>query len=92
MKYFNISGTCNNIKQYMTDASIRLQGVKHLIVRKQYFVIHPATQSGKTTYLQDFTKRLNVTGKYYALYCSLEEVPDLAFEYSQKMEFAKDAN
>jgi len=41
---------------------------------KQYFVIHAARQSGKTTYLQDLTKRLNAGKQYYALYCSLEEV------------------
>ena len=39
---------------------------------KQYFVIHAARQSGKTTYLKDLTQRLNEDGKYYALYCSLE--------------------
>jgi hypothetical protein len=39
---------------------------------EQYFVIHAARQSGKTTYLQDLTNRLNADGKYYTLYCSLE--------------------
>lgn len=39
---------------------------------EQYFVIHAARQSGKTTYLLDLTKKLNTEGKYYALYCSLE--------------------
>jgi predicted AAA+ superfamily ATPase len=58
----------------MIDAATRLQGVEKLIDREQYFVIHAARQSGKTTYLQDLTKRLNAGGKYYALYCSLEEV------------------
>jgi hypothetical protein len=45
-----------------------------LIDREQYFVIHAARQSGKTTYLQDLAMRLNAGGKYYALYCSLESV------------------
>jgi Holliday junction resolvase len=35
-------------------------------------VIHAARQSGKTTYLKDLTNRLNAGGKYYALWCSLE--------------------
>ncbi|MDR1217215.1 MAG: AAA-like domain-containing protein [Oscillospiraceae bacterium] len=39
---------------------------------KQYFVIHAARQSGKTTYLRDLEQRLNDLGGYYALYCSLE--------------------
>jgi AAA+ ATPase superfamily predicted ATPase len=56
----------------MIDAATRLQGVEELIGREQYFVIHAARQSGKTTYLQDLSKKLNAGGKYYALYCSLE--------------------
>jgi hypothetical protein len=58
----------------MIEASTRLQGVKQLIDMEQYFVIHAARQSGKTTYLNDLTERLNAEGKYYALYCSLESM------------------
>jgi type II secretory pathway predicted ATPase ExeA len=58
----------------MIDAHTRLQGVERLIDEKQYFVIHAACQSGKTTYLKDLAKRLNKSGKYYALCCSLESV------------------
>jgi type II secretory pathway predicted ATPase ExeA/Holliday junction resolvase len=58
----------------MIKASTRLHGVEQLIEFGQYFVIHAARQSGKTTYLQDLTQRLNAEGKYYALYCSLETV------------------
>ncbi|MDR2407415.1 MAG: hypothetical protein LBE13_04790, partial [Bacteroidales bacterium] len=72
MRYFNIAGPCNSIEHYMINASTRLHGVEQLIDYKQYFVIHAARQSGKTTYLQDLSQRLNVGGKYYALYCSLE--------------------
>jgi AAA+ ATPase superfamily predicted ATPase len=56
----------------MIDAATRLRGVEKLIDRKQYFVIHAARQSGKTTYLKELTSRLNADGKYYAIYCSLE--------------------
>ncbi|MDR2086912.1 MAG: AAA-like domain-containing protein [Dysgonamonadaceae bacterium] len=58
----------------MIDAATRLKGVEQLIDMKQYFVIYAARQSGKTTYLQDLTKRLNAGEKYYALYCLLESV------------------
>jgi hypothetical protein len=61
----------------MIKAAARLQGVEQLIDMKQYFVIHAARQSGKTTYLQDLTKRLNAEGVYYALYCSLEGVQNI---------------
>jgi hypothetical protein len=56
----------------MIEAATRLQGVEQLIDMEQYFVIHAARQSGKTTYLNDLAERLNASGNYYALYCSLE--------------------
>jgi hypothetical protein len=58
----------------MIEAATRLKGVEQLIDMKQYFVIHAARQSGKTTYLNDLAERLNASGKYYALYCSLESM------------------
>ena len=74
MKYFNIAGPCFREKHYMIEASSRLKGVEQLINMEQYFVIHAARQSGKTTYLKDLTERLNETGKYYVIYCSLESL------------------
>jgi predicted AAA+ superfamily ATPase len=62
----------------MIDAATRLQGVEELIENEQYFVIHAARQSGKTTYLKDLTERLNAGGRYYALYCSMESVQNIA--------------
>jgi len=56
----------------MIEAASRLQGIEHLIDMEQYFVIHAARQSGKTTFLLDLTLKLNAAGKYYAVYCSLE--------------------
>ncbi|MDR2665667.1 MAG: AAA-like domain-containing protein [Oscillospiraceae bacterium] len=72
MRYFNIAGPCNKAEHYMIEAASRLSGVERLIEMRQYFVIHAARQSGKTTYLQDLEQRLNEGGIYYALYCSLE--------------------
>ncbi|MCL2040817.1 MAG: AAA-like domain-containing protein [Bacteroidales bacterium] len=74
MRYFNTSGPCNKAEHYMIEAASRLQGVEQLIDMKQYFVIHAARQSGKTTYLKDLAERLNAEGKYHALYCSLESL------------------
>ena len=77
MRYFNTAGPCNKKEHYMIEASSRLQGVEQLIDMKQYFVIHAARQSGKTTYLKDLTQRLNSEGKYYTLYCSLESLQEI---------------
>ncbi|MDR2756822.1 MAG: AAA-like domain-containing protein, partial [Planctomycetaceae bacterium] len=78
MKYFNIAGPCNNQDHYMIDSATRLSGVEQLIDMKQYFVIHAARQSGKTTYIQDLAYRLNADGKYYVLYCQLDKVQNIS--------------
>jgi len=74
MRYFNVAGPCNRADHYMIESSTRLSGVEQLIAAKQYFVIHAARQSGKTTYLLDLTIKLNAEGKYHAVYCSLEGI------------------
>jgi len=73
MKYFNIAGPCIEGKHYMLDATERLHGeLIELINSEQYFVIHAARQVGKTTLLINLANKINKEGKYYAVYCSLE--------------------
>ncbi|MDR3122128.1 MAG: AAA family ATPase, partial [Clostridiales bacterium] len=72
-RIFNVAGPCNPQDHYMIDAVRRLGAeVFSLVQDKQYFVIHAARQTGKTTLLRELTRRINADGKYYALYCSLE--------------------
>ncbi|MDR1924299.1 MAG: ATP-binding protein, partial [Planctomycetaceae bacterium] len=71
---FNIAGPCLPERHYMLDAISRLGEVLPLVEEGEYFIIHAARQSGKTTFLRAMTKKLNQSGKYYALYCSLENV------------------
>jgi len=73
-KFFNIAGPCHPDKHYMLPAQERCQDLIQLIEEEQYFVIHAARQSGKTTLLLELTRQLNDTGNYYGLYCSLETV------------------
>jgi AAA+ ATPase superfamily predicted ATPase len=57
----------------MLDATERLHNeLVELINDEQYFVIHAARQTGKTTLLINFANEINKEGKYYAVYCSLE--------------------
>ena len=75
MKYFNVAGPCIEGEHYMLDATERLHNeLVELISTKQYFVIHAARQTGKTTLLLNLRDKINAEGKYYALYCSLENV------------------
>lgn len=71
-KYFNTSGPCWPDKHYMLPTTERCEGLLPLIARQQYFIIHAARQTGKTTLLMDLMQQLNQSGDYYALYCSLE--------------------
>ena len=57
----------------MLDATERLHSeLVELINTNQYFVIHAARQTGKTTLLINLANKINKEGKYYAVYCSLE--------------------
>ncbi|CAN2042755.1 NTP hydrolase p-loop-containing [Candidatus Magnetomoraceae bacterium gMMP-15] len=73
-KFFNIAGPCNSEEHYMLPSQARCKGLIKLINQKQYFVIHAARQSGKTTFLLDLVQKLNASSDYYALYCSLESI------------------
>ncbi len=72
--YFNVAGPCVPGKHYMLPAQERCQGIQEIIDQEQYFVIHAARQSGKTTLLKELTKEINGEDNYYALYCSLESI------------------
>ena len=71
-RFFNIAGPCYPQEHYIVPPLERLPGLLPLIHQKQYFVIHAARQTGKTTLLQHLTTFLNQEGKYYAAYCPLE--------------------
>ncbi len=71
-KFFNIAGPCNEQEHYMVPPLERISGVLPLIRQRQYFIIHAARQTGKTTYLQHLAAQIEKEGRYYALYCSLE--------------------
>ncbi|MDR1519424.1 MAG: ATP-binding protein, partial [Planctomycetota bacterium] len=76
-KYFNVAGPCVPGEHYMLPAVDRLPEARQLVERKQYFVIHAARQSGKTTLLRALTREINAEGRHYALYCSLETLQEM---------------
>jgi predicted AAA+ superfamily ATPase len=73
-KRFNVAGPCIPDRHYMLPAVNRLPEARQLAERGDYFVVHAARQSGKTTLLQALTDEINAEGRHYALYCSLEEL------------------
>ncbi len=76
-KKFNTTGPCMPGKHYMIPSQNRCKGATDLIDDEQYFVIHAARQSGKTTLLMELLNQLNSSREYYALYCSLESLQEI---------------
>ncbi|MDR1314455.1 MAG: ATP-binding protein [Deltaproteobacteria bacterium] len=74
---FNTTGTCNPLRHYMLPALPRLPVVSGLIEGESYFVIHAPRQSGKTTCLNELTKKINSEGRYYAVKCSLATLREI---------------
>ena len=58
----------------MLPAIERLPGIARLIAREQYFAIHAARQSGKTTLLQALVDDINARRERIALYFTVESV------------------
>ncbi len=75
-RFFNTTGPCVLGEHYMLPVSVRCAEIFNLIERRQYFVIHAARQSGKTTLLAALANELNGGSTYRALYCSLESVQE----------------
>ena len=74
-RFFNVAGPCVPGKHYMLDPLRGIGGeLMNLITAEQYFVIHAARQSGKTTLLKQLARDINARGDYHAQYCSLEAV------------------
>ena len=48
-KCFNIAGPCFPDEHYMLPALERLPGIMRIVEQRNYFVLHAARQSGKTT-------------------------------------------
>ena len=56
----------------MLPALDRMPGIRRLVDREQYFVIHAPRQTGKTTALKALVREINDKGDMVALYCTLE--------------------
>jgi hypothetical protein len=76
-RFFNVAGPCQPGDHYLLPAQARLADLQTLIDTKQFFVIHAARQSGKTTLLLDLVRTLNEGGRYAALYLSCERAQGL---------------
>lgn len=77
MKRFNIAGTCRPNEHYMVDITERVEIIRGMIARGDYFCINRGRQYGKTTTLEAI--RTGVTDKYCVFSISFEAMPDSCF-------------
>ena len=56
-KHFNTAGPCIPEEHYMLPVMERNAEVIELINRKQFYVIHAARQTGKTTVIRQLAKK-----------------------------------
>jgi hypothetical protein len=72
MKYFNTTGPCRPEIHYMLPALPRLPEMRGLIDNQNYFVLHAARQSGKTTSVMALARELTAEGRYAAVVLSVQ--------------------
>ena len=72
LRFFNTTGPCDPRRHFMLPPEGRMPGLLRLVEQQQYFVVHAARQTGKTTAMRAFAARLRELG-YVALWATLEE-------------------
>lgn len=72
MKFFNRAGPIDPQDHYFVPHRLDERKLFELVHQKNYFILHAARQSGKTTAMRLFVDQLNATGKYKALYVNIE--------------------
>ena len=71
-RFFNTTGPCDPRWHYMLPPEQRLPQLMQFVERQQYFVLHAARQTGKTTAMRAFAARLRGLG-YLAIHTTFEE-------------------
>ncbi len=72
MKTFCIAGPVKQDKHYFIPDRLDEKVIRNLIEEQKYFIFHAPRQTGKTTAIQDFVRKLNREGIYKALYVNIE--------------------
>jgi len=75
LRFFNTTGPCNPDDHYMLPPEDRLVGAQlHRYIRdKLYWVLHAPRQTGKTTFLKSWMRKINDGNEAVACYVSVED-------------------
>ncbi len=82
MKSFNTAGTCRPKEHYMVDITERLEIIRKMIAKGDYFCINRGRQYGKTTTLNNLKNYLEHAG-YCVFSISFEKVDKTYFSSPQ---------
>ncbi len=77
-KIFNTTAVCIPEKHYMVNIDKRIENIKILVDRENYFTINCARQYGKTTTLRALSKRLQK--EYYVISMDFQKFSNAEFE------------
>ena len=82
LRFFNTTGPCHPDDHYMLPPEDRLVGAQlHRYIKdKLYWVLHAPRQTGKTTFLQSWMRKINAGDEAVACYVSVEScqgVPEI---------------
>ncbi len=72
MKFFNTAGPINPNDHYYIPGRLNELILRQLVEEKKYFILHAPRQSGKTTAIREFVKKLNQEDKFKAFYINVE--------------------
>ena len=75
LHFFNTTGPCDPDYHYMLPPEDRLVGaqLQRYIKDRLYWVLHAPRQTGKTTFLQSWMRKINGEGNAVACYVSVED-------------------
>ena len=80
-KTFNINGACKPDRHYMVSLRSRLEAIRAMIDKGEYFTINKARQYGKTTTLQALARYLK--NDYEVVSLDFQRISSLSFESEQ---------
>jgi len=80
LRFFNTTGPCNPEEHYMLPPEDRLVGAQlnRYIKDKLYWVLHAPRQTGKTTFLQSWMRKINSGDDAIACYVSVENCRNIS--------------
>ena len=78
MKAFNTAGTCRPNEHYMVDITDRLEIIRGMVAKGDYFCINRGRQYGKTTTLEAIRRQLS--DEYCVFSISFEGIDDTYFQ------------